>query len=136
MDIVTMTVERLQASELVGMPVYARKEPHKIDGTGGLYVVVKDAGPWGTSQHHTRLKRVVRVDLYADCERDEFNHPAEDDAAVRAWAAWAGIDRELHDLNHGWIAVCSSLRSDEPSEIDIPGAEYSVLLSGRYEVSV
>ena len=135
MDLVHATVVRLQESERVGVAVYNRREPHKVDGTGALFVVVKDAGTWGTSQHHTRTKRVVRIDLYADCQRDEFGLPVDDDAAARAWAVWNGIDAELHDLNHGWLAVCSSLRSDEPSEIDIEGAEHSILLSGRYEVS-
>ncbi|MEJ7634307.1 hypothetical protein [Aeromicrobium sp.] len=135
MDLVHATVIRLQESDRVSVPVYNRKEPGKIDGTGSLYLVIKDGGTWGTSQHHTRVKRIVRVDLYADCQRDNDGLPVEDDAAARAWSVWAGVDAELHDLAHGWMAVCSSLRSDEPSEIEIPGAEHSILLSGRYEVS-
>ena len=135
MDLVQMCVERLQSSDLVSVEVYSRKAPGKIDQTGSLFAVVKDAGSWGSSNHHTRQRRIVRVDLYSDAERDEMGLPIEDNAAQRAWSAWDGIDQTLHDLGHGWVAVCSSLRADEPNEYPIEGAEHSALLSGTYEVS-
>lgn len=135
MDLVQMTVERLQQSGTVSVPVYSRKPPGKVDQTGELFAVVRDAGTWGSTQHHTRQRRVVRVDLYADCERDEHGLPVADDAAVRAWAAWDGIDTVLHDLGHSWNAIVSSVRADEPDEHPIQGAEHSALLSGTYEVS-
>lgn len=135
MDLVQMTVERLQQADTVNVPVYSRRAPGKVDATGDLFIVVRDAGTWGTSQHHTRQRRIVRVDLFSDATRDENGLPIEDDAAVRAWAAWDGVDKVLHDLGHSWSAIVSSVRADEPNEYDIDGAEHSALLSGTYEVS-
>lgn len=134
-DLVGMVVERLQDAPTVGVPVYSRKPPHKVDGTGEAYLVVRDIGPWGGRNISGRQRRVIAVDLYSDCERDETGLPLADDATRRAWSIWAGVDKALHDTEHEWTAMCSSYRADEPSEDEVPGAEHSALLSGTYEVS-
>ena len=136
MDIVHLVVERLQASERVAVPVYSRTSPSKIDMTGSMFLVVTDAGSWGGSRNWSgRQRRVIRINLWSDCTRDEYGLPVEEDAAAKAWSVWAGVDAELHDLEHGWIAVCSSMRADEPDEHEVQGAEQSSLLTGTFEVS-
>jgi hypothetical protein len=135
MDMVQLAVERLQASTRVSVPVYSREAPHKIDKTGAMFLVVADAGSWGGTNWSGRQRRVLRINLWSDCTRDEFGLPVEEDAAAKAWSIWNGVDQELHDIRHGWTAVCSSMRSEEPNEYPVEGAEQSALLSGTFEVS-
>lgn len=134
-DVVGLVVERLQDAETVGCPVYSRRAPHKVESTGAQFVVVKDVGPWGGSNISGRQRRLVRIELHSDCERDGDGLPLSDDAAHRAWAAWSGVDRALNDVSHSWIAVCSSYRADEPDEEPLQGAEHSAVLAGTFEVS-
>lgn len=134
-DVVHLVVERLQGAQTVDVPVYARSQPHKVEGTGGQFVVVRDVGPWGGSNISGRQRRLVRIELHSDCARDDHGLPLSDDAAHRAWATWSGVDRALNDVSHEWVAVCSSYRADEPDEEPLQGAEHSAVLAGTFEVS-
>jgi hypothetical protein len=107
----------------------------KVEGTGGVVVEVLDGGPWGSAGTTRTQKRVLHVNVLADRTRDVQGNPLRDDADRRAWAVWEIVDKTLHDVNHEWTQVATSLRANGPTLTLLPDGDGAVLLTATYEVA-
>jgi hypothetical protein len=96
----------LSVSEItgfVGTKVHKGHLDAVLTGTGGMALVVKQAGGWSTATPQSAKKfPLLRVVALADCDRDDEGLMLRANARDKALALLAAVDRALNNQKAVW----------------------------------
>lgn len=104
--------------------VWKHKLEDVLDGTGGRAIVLKRAGGWTSpQQRNTQEYPKLRVELWADQERNADGTVKEQNGLTSALAMFRAVDPLLHgvrDVRWGELFVIGCSRWSEP----LPGTSH------------